>query len=130
MLTGLLVGLATGCILGLLVGLLVRSGQSTRSRTVQARLEAELARTRQAAEERAATAEEVRRQLTGEFARLSSEALRANSDQFLQLADSRLGETRRAAEGDLSRRRRRSHGCWPPWWSSWGGTTEVCAVSR
>ena len=104
MLTGLLIGLATGCVLGLLVGLLVRSGQSTRSRTTQARLEAELARTRQAAEERAATADEVRRQLTGEFARLSSEALRRNSDQFLQLADTRLGETHRAAEGDLSRR--------------------------
>ena len=104
MLTGLLIGLATGCVLGLLVGLLVRSGQSTRSRTTQARLEAELARTRQAAEERAATADEVRRQLTGEFARLSSEALRQNADQFLQLADTRLGETHRAAEGDLSRR--------------------------
>ena len=104
MLTGLLIGLAVGCVLGLLVGLLVRSGQSTRSRTAQARLEAELARTRQAADERAATADEVRRQLTGEFARLSSEALRRNSDQFLQLADTRLGETRQAAEGDLARR--------------------------
>ena len=104
MLTGLLIGLAVGCVLGLLVGLLVRSGQSTRSRTAQSRLEAELARTRQAADERAATADEVRRQLTGEFARLSSEALRRNSDQFLQLADTRLGETRQAAEGDLARR--------------------------
>jgi DNA recombination protein RmuC len=103
-LTGLLIGLATGCVLGLLVGLLVRSGQSTRSRTSQARLEAELARTRQAAEERAATADEVRQQLTGEFARLSSEALRRNSDQFLQLAGTRLGETRQAADGDLARR--------------------------
>ena len=104
MLTGLLIGLAVGCVLGLLVGLLVRSGQSTRSRTAQARLEAELARTRRAADERAATADEVRRQLTGEFARLSSEALRRNSDQFLQLADTRLGETRQAADGDLARR--------------------------
>jgi len=104
MLTGLLIGLVVGCVLGLLIGLLVRSGQSTRSRTAQARLEAELARTRLAADERAATADELRRQLTGEFARLSSEALRRNSDQFLQLADTRLGETRQAAEGDLARR--------------------------
>ena len=104
MLTGLLIGLALGGALGLLLGLLVRSGQSTRSRTTQARLEAELARARQAAEERATTTDEVRRQLTGEFARLSSEALRRNSDQFLQLADTRLGETRQAAEGDLVRR--------------------------
>jgi DNA recombination protein RmuC len=104
MLIGLLIGLATGAVLGLLVGLLVRSGQSTRSRTAQARLEAELARTRQVAEERTAATDEVRRQLTGEFARLSAEALRRNSDQFLQLAGARLGESRQTAEGDLARR--------------------------
>jgi len=104
MLTGLLVGLVVGCLLGLVVGLLVRSGQSTRSRTTQARLEAELARTRQAAADRDATVDQVRDQLTGEFARLSSEALRQNADQFLRLADTRLGESRRTAEGDLSRR--------------------------
>jgi len=115
MLTGLLIGLATGCVLGLLVGLLVRSGQSTRSRTTQARLEAELARTRQAAEERAATADEVRRQLTGEFARLSSEALRRNSDQFLQLADTRLGRPTGRPRATCPGARRRSPGCWRPW---------------
>jgi len=104
MLTGLLIGLFTGCLLGLLVGLLVRSGQSTRSRTTQARLEAELARARDVAAERGVAAEEVRRQLTGEFARLSSEALRQNADQFLQLADARMGENRQAVEGDLARR--------------------------
>ena len=60
------------------------SGQSTRSRTTQARLEAELAQTRRAAEERAASFDDVRRQLTDEFARLSSEALRQNADQFLR----------------------------------------------
>ena len=103
MLTGLLIGLVTGCVLGLMIGLLVRSGQSTRSRTTQARLEAELARTRQAADDRETTIDEVRSQLTGEFARLSSEALRQNADQFLQLADTRLGETRQAAESDLAR---------------------------
>ena len=46
----------------------------------------------------------MRNQLTGEFARLSSEALRRNADQFLQLADARMGESRQAAEGDLARR--------------------------
>ena len=103
MLTGLLIGLAVGCVLGLLVGLLVRSGQSTRSRTAQARLEAELAGVRRTAQEREAAIDEVRGQLTGEFARLSSEALRQNADQFLQLADTRLGETRQAAASDLAR---------------------------
>jgi DNA recombination protein RmuC len=103
MLTGLLLGLLTGCVLGLSVGLLVRSGQSTRSRTTQARLEAELDQTRRAAVEREASFDDVRRQLTDEFARLSSEALRQNADQFLVLANTRLGETRKAAEGDLAK---------------------------
>jgi DNA recombination protein RmuC len=91
MLTGLLIGLVTGCVLGLMIGLLVRSGQSTRSRTTQARLEAELARTRQAADDRETTIDEVRSQLTGEFARLSSEALRQNADQFLAPLVEQLG---------------------------------------
>ena len=103
MLTGLLIGLVVGCVLGLVVGLLVRSGQSTRSRTTQARLEAELAGVRRTAQEREAAIDEVRGQLTGEFARLSSEALRQNADQFLQLAYTRLGETRQAAASDLAR---------------------------
>jgi len=104
MLTGLLIGLVIGCTLGLAVGLLVRSGQSGRSRSTQARLEAELDQTRRTAEERSASFDDVRRQLTDEFARLSSEALRQNADQFLVLADTRMGETRLAAEGDLAKR--------------------------
>ena len=104
MLTGLLLGLLTGCVLGLAVGLLVRTGQSTRSRTTQAHLEAEVDQARRAAQDREASFDDVRRQLTDEFARLSSEALRQNADQFLVLADTRLGETRQAAEGDLAKR--------------------------
>jgi DNA recombination protein RmuC len=104
MLTGLLLGLVIGSVLGLAVGLLVRSGQSTRSRTTQARIEAELVQTRRAADERAASFGEVKRQMTDEFSRLSSEALRRNADQFLVLADTRLGESRVAAEGDLAKR--------------------------
>jgi DNA recombination protein RmuC len=42
--------------------------------------------------------------MADEFARLSSEALRQNADQFLVLADTRLGETRRAADVDLASR--------------------------
>ena len=103
MLTGLVLGLLIGCGLGLAVGLLIRSGQSTRSRTTQARLEAELTQTRRAADERAASFEDVRRQMADEFARLSSEALARNADQFLVLADTRLGESRQAADTDLAR---------------------------
>lgn len=69
-----------------------------------ARLVAELNHEREAAAQRAATFEEVREQLTGEFARLSTAALRQNNEQFLQLADTKLGETRQAAEGELAKR--------------------------
>ncbi len=69
-----------------------------------ARLTAELGHERQAAAQRATTFEETRAQLTGEFARLSHVALQQNNEQFLQLADTKLKETRQAAEGELAKR--------------------------
>ena len=69
-----------------------------------ARLSTELAHERQSAEQRTAAFEETRDQLTGEFARLSSLALQQNNEQFLQLADTKLNETRQAAEGELAKR--------------------------
>ena len=69
-----------------------------------ARLTTELALERQASEQRAASFEETRAQLTGEFARLSTLALQQNNEQFLQLADTKLNETRQAAEGELAKR--------------------------
>ena len=68
------------------------------------RLMTELDHERRAAEERAATFDETREQLTGEFARLSTQALQKNNEQFLQLADVKLKETREAAEGELAKR--------------------------
>ena len=68
------------------------------------RLNAEVDHLRQGSEERAAVVAETGRQLAGEFARLSSEALTRNNDQFLQLAETRLRETGQAAAGDLSQR--------------------------
>jgi DNA recombination protein RmuC len=69
-----------------------------------ARLATELEHERQATSERAQAFEETRRQLTGEFSRLSTLALQQNNEQFLQLADTKLNETRQAAEGDLAKR--------------------------
>ncbi len=69
-----------------------------------ARVSAELTHADRAAEERAAAFDEVRAQLTGEFTRLSTQALRQNNEHFLQLADLKLGETRQAAEGELAKR--------------------------
>ncbi len=93
MLTGLVVGLVAGLAAGVCLGLLLRAGQASRARTARA-----------AAEARSTSVEEVRRQMAGEFAQLSADALARNADQFLQLADTRLGESRQAAEGDLARR--------------------------
>jgi DNA recombination protein RmuC len=69
-----------------------------------ARLTTELEHERQAAEQRAAGFAETRDQLTGEFARLSTLALQQNNEQFLQLADTKLNETRQAADGELAKR--------------------------
>jgi len=93
MVTGLVLGLLGGLVVGVCVGLLLRARQVDRTRTSRA-----------AAEARTAAVEDVRKQMAGEFAQLSSEALRQNADQFLQLADARLGESRQAAEGDLALR--------------------------
>ncbi|MGD0311007.1 MAG: DNA recombination protein RmuC [Acidimicrobiales bacterium] len=67
-------------------------------------LAAQLEHERHAAAERSEAFEETRRQLTGEFSRLSSIALRQNNEQFLQLADTKLNETRQAADGELAKR--------------------------
>ena len=68
------------------------------------RLRAELDHERRAGEERDADLAATREQLTGEFARLSTEALQQNNAQFLELADARLNESRQAADGDLAKR--------------------------
>lgn len=69
-----------------------------------ARLGAELDAERRAGEQRTAAFEEARQQMSGEFSRLSAVALQRNNEQFLQLADVKLNETRQAAEGELAKR--------------------------
>ena len=66
---------------------------------------ATLARERGAAAERQATWEESRKQLAGEFAELSAQALARNNAQFLELADARLKATQKEATGDLEQRK-------------------------
>jgi len=104
MTTGLVLGIVVGLALGCCLGLLVRGAQVTRARTTAARLDAELVAARSSATARVDAMEEVRRQMAGEFAQLSGQALQRNADQFLQLADTKLGESRQAAEVDLARR--------------------------
>jgi DNA recombination protein RmuC len=69
-----------------------------------ARLMTELEHERKAGEQRTTAFAETREQLTGEFARLSALALQQNNEQFLQLADTKLNETRQAADGELAKR--------------------------
>ena len=69
-----------------------------------ARLAAELEHERETAVERAAGLAETREQLAGEFARLSTQALQQNNAQFLELADTKLKESRQAADGELAHR--------------------------
>jgi len=76
---------------------------SVRAETI--RLESALDQQRAAEEERRAASEEVRRELAGEFAALSRQALEQNNSQFLALADARLRETQQAARGDLDQRK-------------------------
>jgi DNA recombination protein RmuC len=128
---GLLVGLVAGVVVGLLArsGHVARTRtaearlsdaltacrrltdenaglqqQTATARSETARLSAQLEYERTINQDRAAGFEQTRQQLTGEFARLSGEALRKNNEQFLQLADSKLNATRQAAEGELGKR--------------------------
>ncbi len=70
----------------------------------QARLSADLDHERRAAQERAAAWAEDRKLLEGSFAKLSSDALVHNNEQFLLLAESRMREAQKAAAGDLDQR--------------------------
>jgi DNA recombination protein RmuC len=67
-------------------------------------LQALLDHERSAADERRTATEDVRRQLQGEFAELSRQALEQNNTQFLELAGARLAHTQQAARGDLDQR--------------------------
>jgi DNA recombination protein RmuC len=67
-------------------------------------LQAAVDHERGVAEERRSAAEDVRRQLVGEFAELSRQALEQNNTQFLELADARLSHAQQAARGDLDQR--------------------------
>jgi DNA recombination protein RmuC len=66
--------------------------------------QAELEQLRRHEAESASRAEEDLERLTGAFATLSREALAENNEQFLALADTRFGQARTAAQGDLAQR--------------------------
>jgi DNA recombination protein RmuC len=81
---------------------LAETAKSSESARDVARAELELLRRHEL--EATARAEEDVTRLTGAFATLSQEALAKNNEQFLALADTRFGQARAAAQGDLAQR--------------------------
>jgi DNA recombination protein RmuC len=77
-----------------------RARESAAGAALQAQLEAE----RVSAAEKLALLQEAERKLADSFDALSQRALRANNEQFLQLARESLGRIAQAANGDLERR--------------------------
>jgi DNA recombination protein RmuC len=69
-----------------------------------ARLGAELEQARRSVAQRDQAWEEDRDRLVGAFAQLSTEALRANTEQFLSLADAKLRDAQETARGELGQR--------------------------
>ena len=81
---------------------LAEAAKSAESAREVARAELDLQRRHEM--EATARAEEDMARLTGAFAALSQEALAKNNEQFLALADTRFGQARAAAQGDLAQR--------------------------
>jgi DNA recombination protein RmuC len=128
MVIGVLIGLAAGVLAGVVWYLARGAHAAGAARLAEARLaDAKLTITEQSVQlqalseaaasavaerdllrqresEAATRAEEDLDRLTGTFATLSQEALAKNNAQFLALAESRLGEARTAAQGDLAQR--------------------------
>ncbi|MBF6600866.1 MAG: DNA recombination protein RmuC [Dehalococcoidia bacterium] len=78
--------------------------ESSAVRLERARIAAELEAERRAGAEKLALLQQAEAKLREAFASLSSDALRANSASFLELARASLAEFQHAATGDLDRR--------------------------
>ncbi len=102
---GLVLGAVVGAVLGAGVVWVLAAGRLSAGRAELAAVRAALEQQRALGAERQTAWEESRRQLLGEFAELSQQALTRNAEQFLQLADERLAQARQAAVGDLDLRR-------------------------
>jgi DNA recombination protein RmuC len=86
--------------LGLAIGWLL----SQRVRIDNARLRSELAHQQRIVPEKLALLDEAQAQLRTSFDAIAGAALRASTDEFLKLADQRLGNVQKEALGDIGRR--------------------------
>lgn len=78
--------------------------QSTNLREDNARLRTELAHERQSTPRQLALLEDAQTQLKASFEALAASALRSSTDEFLKLADQKLGHVQRDALGELGKR--------------------------
>jgi DNA recombination protein RmuC len=95
----ILVGLAVGLLLGAAAGWLA-------ARPAHARLEAALAQDRAVHAERLKAYQDAEMRLRESFQSLSSAALNANNQAFLQLAETRLTQSRQEATADIDSRKK------------------------
>ena len=94
----ILVGVVIGLAIGLLIGLLMGQARSRK-------LEIDRAKEAARSEERLRAQVELSDQQEAVFRSAASEALQANSDQFLKLANQRLTQARTEATSDLEARK-------------------------
>jgi DNA recombination protein RmuC len=80
------------------------AGAAAAAETARAVLASELDLMRRSEEDDRNRTEQERQRLVGTFAELSAEALQKNNEQFLALAETKLGQAQTAAQGDLNQR--------------------------
>jgi DNA recombination protein RmuC len=97
-------GDAQGAAAQLSSQLQVATGAAAAAETARAVLASELDFLRRSAEDDRTRTEQERQRLAGTFAELSAEALQKNNEQFLALAETKLGQAQTAAQGDLTQR--------------------------
>ena len=81
-----------------------RAAAAATAETARAVLSTELDLLKRSQDELRSRSQEERQHLVGAFAELSAEALQKNNEQFLALAETKLGQAQTAAQGDLMQR--------------------------
>ncbi len=93
-----------GFLLGAVIFWIRGQRRASQDQAVLAQLQAQLIAEQRIGEERERTFDEAKDQLEASFSLLSGEALKRNTESFLQIADARLRQQETRAEGDLAAR--------------------------
>jgi DNA recombination protein RmuC len=97
-----IVALAVGVVGGWVIGLVRAEARIRRAEVRTAQANAQLEAERRLAAERLTAAQEDRARLSEQFRALAADALRANSEQFLLVAEERLGRTQADGAAELA----------------------------